>query len=365
VEQAWIDRVQDQADKAQDKLDLELFQHKQNSIKEKIRMGHNDLGRHHHMVGNLNEALKCFVRTRDYGTNVRHTEEMCLNVIRVAIEMRNYSHVVNYVNKAEQALDSPADPSVLVKLRVANGLAHLDGGRYRQAALKFCAMKVEVGKENNQAQHRNVHPDELGFTEVLSAQDVAIYGGICALATFERQELAAKVVDEPAFKQFLELAPEMRELVSDFYGSRYASSLAHMAKLKGDLLLDVYMAPHVAKLYGMIRSRALVQYFTPFASVRMPLMADAFSTTVPELQKELSELIMKKEIKARIDAHNQILHVRTAEQEASSFEKALVAGVEYARQTAALILRLELIRHDLAIKVPRTHAPPRGDRDDD
>jgi COP9 signalosome complex subunit 1 len=115
----------------------------------------------------------------------------------------------------------------------------------------------------------------------------------------------------------------------------------------------------------MIRSRALVQYFTPFASVRMPLMADAFSTTVPELQKELSELIMKKEIKARIDAHNQILHVRTAEQEASSFEKALVAGVEYARQTAALILRLELIRHDLAIKVPRTHAPPRGDRDDD
>ena len=36
-------------------------------------MGHNDLGLHHLATGNLNEALKCFVRTRDYGTTGRHT----------------------------------------------------------------------------------------------------------------------------------------------------------------------------------------------------------------------------------------------------------------------------------------------------
>mmetsp|Transcript_53926 Transcript_53926/g.128175 ORF Transcript_53926/g.128175 Transcript_53926/m.128175 type:complete len:466 (-) Transcript_53926:74-1471(-) len=366
-DQAWVDKVQEQSDKALEKLEVDLCQHKLNSIKEKVRMGHNDLGHHFHLVGNLNEALKCFVRTRDYGTNAKHLEEMCLNVIRVAIEMGNYSHVVNYVNKAEQnvpALEAPVDPAVVVKLRAASGLAHLDAGKYKLAALKFCAMKVEVGKENSQAIYKNVHPDELGFSEALSAQDVAIYGGICALATFDRTELAAKVVEDTAFKQFLELVPEMRELIADFYGSRYSSCLAHMATIKGDLQLDIYMAPHVTKLYGMIRSRALVQYFTPFASVRMPLMAEAFSTTVPALQKELSDLIMKKEIKARIDAHNQILHVRTADQEASTFEKALATGVEYERQTGALLLRLELIRNDLSIKVPRAHAPPR-DRDDD
>lgn len=54
---------------------------------------------------------------------------------------------------------------------------------------------------------------------------------------------------------------------------------------------------------------------------------------------------------ARIDAHNQILVVRTADQEASTFDKALATGIEYERQTAALLLRLELIRNDLAIKV--------------
>ena len=36
-------------------------------------MGHNDLGTQHLAMGNLNEALKCFIRTRDYGTTDKHT----------------------------------------------------------------------------------------------------------------------------------------------------------------------------------------------------------------------------------------------------------------------------------------------------
>ena len=44
-------------------------------------------------------------------------------------------------------------------------------------------------------------------------------------------------------------------------------------------------------------------------------MAQAFSTTVPELQKELTDLIMKKDIKARIDSHNKIVYARQADQE--------------------------------------------------
>ena len=38
-----------------------------------VRMGHNDLGTQHLAMGNLNEALKCFIRTRDYGTTDKHT----------------------------------------------------------------------------------------------------------------------------------------------------------------------------------------------------------------------------------------------------------------------------------------------------
>ena len=75
-----------------------------------VRMGHNDLGQHHVVTGNLNEALKCYMRTRDYGTTSRHTLDMCMHVIRVALLIPNYSHVLNYVSKAEQ-VPTPTNPT--------------------------------------------------------------------------------------------------------------------------------------------------------------------------------------------------------------------------------------------------------------
>ena len=194
----WLERTQEQNEKQADKLDVDLCQHKLNSIKEKVRMGHNDLGNHHYAVGNLNEALKCFMRTRDYVTSTKHTVDMCLSIIRVSVEMGNFSHVINYVTKAEQQPEQPTDLSVVAKLRAAAGLAHLDGCKYKQAALKFTQMKIEVGKENNQPIIKNIHPDELCYSEVMAPQDVAIYGGLCALATFDRTELASKVIRVPS-----------------------------------------------------------------------------------------------------------------------------------------------------------------------
>jgi len=194
----WVESTQAQNDKQVDKLEVDLCQHKLNSIKEKVRMGHNDLGNHFYAVGNLNEALKSFMRTRDYGTTTKHTLDMCLSIIRVAIEMGNFSHVTNNVAKAETQPDLSTDISVVAKLRAAAGLAHLDGGKYKQAAQKFTQMKIEVGKENNQPVIKNIHPDELCYSEVIAPQDVAVYGGLCALATFERPELASKVRPPPA-----------------------------------------------------------------------------------------------------------------------------------------------------------------------
>eukprot|EP00285_Hemiselmis_virescens_P002783 CAMPEP_0173414750 /NCGR_PEP_ID=MMETSP1356-20130122/84490_1 /TAXON_ID=77927 ORGANISM="Hemiselmis virescens, Strain PCC157" /NCGR_SAMPLE_ID=MMETSP1356 /ASSEMBLY_ACC=CAM_ASM_000847 /LENGTH=480 /DNA_ID=CAMNT_0014376953 /DNA_START=96 /DNA_END=1538 /DNA_ORIENTATION=- len=365
-DQSWIDRVQESNDKTLEKLELDLCQHKLNSIKEKVRMGHNDLGHHHYNVGNLNEALKCYVRTRDYGTTTKHQTDMCLNIIKVGIEMNNYSHVVNYINKAEQASTEKLEGPVVGKLRAASGLAHLDSAKYKQAALKFVNMKIEVTEPNNPPTIKNIHPDDLAFNQVIAPQDIAIYGGLCALATFDRAELSSKVIDDVAFKQFLELVPDMRELIFDFYGSRYSSCLALMDKIKGDVSLDMYLGKHVDSLYESIRSRALIQYFTPYASVKMSLMAEAFSTTVDDLQKELAQLIMKKEIKARIDSHNKIVFASHADQEASTYRSALQMGLQYEKRTAALLLRADLILNDLCIKAQRGMGPPRGDpRDED
>jgi len=268
---------------------------------------------------------------------------MCLSVIKVSIELGNYAHVANYVGKAEQTPDL-SDKVVVAKLKVCAGLANLESKKYKMAARKLIETTIDLN--NN-------------FNEVLAPQDVAMYGGLCALASFERSDLKKKVIDSPSFRNFLELTPELREIINDFYSSRYASCLKYLDKIKSKLLLDIHLHEHVEALYQKIRNKALIQYFSPFISVDLNTMASAFNTNVTGLEKELSRLIMDNSISARIDSHNKRLYARTTDQRSSTFEKTISMGDEYQENTQALLLRVNLLRNDFIVKPPR-----RGERDE-
>ncbi len=73
-----------------------------------------------------------------------------------------------------------------------------------------------------------------------------------------------------------------------------------------DLELDMHLHSHVKALYDEIRSRALVQYFSPFVTVDLNRMAAAFNSPVGQLESELAGLIMGGKISARIDSHNKV-----------------------------------------------------------
>jgi len=341
TDQGWIDAVTKKGDQAQEKLELELNNSKTQLIKESIRMGHNDLGDFYYNRGDLNSALKSYVRTRDYCTTSAHILQMCMNVIRVSIDMRNYAHVVNYVAKAEQTPDLK-DKVIIAKLKVAAALTNLDGKKYKLAARKFLETTIDLG--NN-------------FSEVMSAQDVGIFGGLTALATFDRQELKKRVIDNATFRPFLELVPEVRELISDFYASRYASCLKYLDKMKNPLLLDMFLHEHVESLYQKIRNKALIQYFSPFTSIDLNIMASAFNTSVAGLEKELGKLITEESISARIDSHNKRLYARQVDQRTATFEKAVKMGEEYITNSRNLLLRVNLVKSEFMIR------PPRRDRD--
>ena len=86
-------------------------------------------------------------------------------------------------------------------------------------------------------------------TDLICFQNVATYGGLCALATFDRSELHRLVIASPSFKLFLELEPQLREALFAFHGSKYELCLATLAKMRDNLMLDMYLAGHVEALY--------------------------------------------------------------------------------------------------------------------
>ncbi|KAH9622724.1 hypothetical protein KSS87_018570 [Heliosperma pusillum] len=307
----WIDSVERRAEQRKEKLENELNAYRTNLIKESIRMGYNDFGDFFYAHGQLGDAFKNYVRTRDYCTTAKHIVNMCLNAILVSIELVQFSHVNSYVSKAEHTPEA-LEPITTAKLRCAAGLAHLETKKYKLAARKF----LEVGPElaNN-------------YSEVIAPQDVATYGGLCALATFDRSELKA------CAKHF-----------------RYASCLNYLESLKANLLLDIHLHDHVETLYKEIRHKALIQYTLPFVSVDLNMMADAFKTSVSGLQKELETLITNNQIQARIDSHNKILYARHADQRNATFQRVLQTGAGFDRDVRSMLLRANVIKYDFSHK---------------
>uniref|UniRef100_A0A452I654 PCI domain-containing protein n=1 Tax=Gopherus agassizii TaxID=38772 RepID=A0A452I654_9SAUR len=340
LDTAWVEATRKKALLKLEKLDTDLKNYKGNSIKESIRRGHDDLGDHYLDCGDLSNALKCYSRApRDYCTSAKHVINMCLNVIKVSVYLQNWSHVLSYVSKAESTPEI-AEVRGFFPLQISDVssicLAELAARKYKQAAKCFLLASF----------------DHCDFPELLSPSNVAVYGGLCALATFDRQELQRNVISSSSFKLFLELEPQVRDIIFKFYESKYASCLKMLDEMKDNLLLDMYLAPHVRTLYTQIRNRALIQYFSPYVSADMRKMATAFNTTVAALEDELTQLILEGLINARIDSHSKILYARDVDQRSTTFEKSLLMGKEFQRRAKAMILRAAVLRNQIHVKSP-------------
>ncbi len=79
---------------------------------------------------------------------------------------------------------------------------------------------------------------ELGssFNNVIAAQDVALYGGLCALASFDRPDLRRHIVDNISFRELLELNPEVRLRASQGCSCLHCSQL----HLEATIVLTLY-----------------------------------------------------------------------------------------------------------------------------
>jgi len=339
----WMEARTKQAAVKLEKLDTDLKNYRSNGIKESIRRGHDDLGDHFLDCGDLTNALKCYSRARDYCTSGRHVINMCVNVIRVSVYLQNWSHVTSYVNKATATpgLEDGAGSknsehqSTMMRLQCCAGLAEMANRQYKSAAKKLTTANLD-------------HCGEL--TDIMSTQNIATYGGLCALATLDRVELYKQVITSSSFKLFLELDPQLREVLSNFHGSKYGKCLSLLDEMKDNLMLDMYLAPHVETLYGMIRNRSLVQYFSPYMSADMKIMAQSFNTTVADLENELTSLILDGQIQARIDSHNKVLVSQEVDQRNSTFERALEMATAYQRRARMLILRSAILKADVVVK---------------
>ena len=370
----WSSQMHLENQNEKKRLDEGLTSSKASSLKESIRLAHNDLGDYYYNIGNLKEAFTCYQKSREYGTSVKHTLALCMNSIRVALELNNMSQVLLYANKglailknvdqmnaSENEKKMTQKPSIMqqagsgieglgvggeskeeqnltcAKFTCAAALAHLHFDKYTEAAKHFTSLKTEIGNS---------------YTEVVSQQDVAVYGGLCALATFDREQLKKHIVHENVtFRDMLSTVPEMRDIIEDFWNSRYPQCLSKLNLIKKELLLDIHIGKHVHKLFSLIRQKALIQYTKPFSALSLTTMASAFNCdSVETLEKEIADLITRDKIRARIDSRGEkILRAKEFDKRTETFERVQKTAEKFVENARDALLRSSLNRLDLAL----------------
>ncbi len=255
-------------------------------------MGNEDLGKHYQAIGDLNKAFEAFSRMRQDVSMARQIVDISRHLIEVAVEQRNWVAVTSNVQKIRGTMTTDGEDKYLLPFLYATaGLAQLDSGEYHAAALQFLQTPSGMGSSCN---------------NIISPNDVAIYGGLCALATMERDELQSTVLENSSFRTYLELEPHIRRAITFFVNSRYYECLNILESYRTDYWLDIYLQKHIDDLYNQVRSKSIVQYFIPFSCVTLDSLNTAFAAAGKTIDKELATMIQRKELDARIDTQNRV-----------------------------------------------------------
>ena len=312
-------------------------------------MGCEDLGRHYHLIGDLPNAIKAYSKERDSVQTPAHMAIMNLHLMHVAIDQNNWLGVQSHVHKLRNLTQTPTEAErAQPKLCAAMGLAQMATGNYRDAAMSLLATDPRM------LQARLDDPnDPDAYNEVVTPNDIAVYGGLCALASMNRNELQIHVLGNSAFRNYLELEPHIRRAISFFVSSKYSACLTILESYKSDYLLDIYLHRHVNEIYYRIRSKAIVQYFIPFSCVTLAALATAFNTDETTIERTLVNMIENGTLDARIDLEERVLLAQQIDHRRQVHEEALAMAKEYERTVQLRLLRMEIIHAGLEVKVPK------------
>lgn len=100
------------------------------------------------------------------------------------------------------------------------------------------------------------------------------------------------------------------------------------------------MSPHYSTLVNLITNRALLSYFSPFGTVSLKRMSEAFGWDENFTLRYVLNLIKKGDMSARIDLNNGVLVARNRDVRAEAFKHALEEGEKIGKREVAAHLRL-------------------------
>lgn len=284
---------------------------------------------------------------REFCTVPKHAAEMSLKLILTAAAQRQWMTVQSNVFKLQNLSLKPEDKAkVDPMLWPISGLGHMASGAYKDAA--SCFLRTDPAYATVEAV-AGVKPS----TQILTANDVAVYGGLCALASLPREQLSSRVLENADFRSFLELESHLRRAIVCFCNAKYTQCLEILESYRADYLLDVHLQRHVEPLYAAIRRKSIIAYCAPFDRVSIAAMGSAFGVNERRMEQELYEIIKKGDLNARLDVVDMLLVAKDEDKRAAAYTRALEMAQEHEKALQLRLFRINMLQHGFDIRPPR------------
>jgi COP9 signalosome complex subunit 1 len=366
LDTAWAEKKTRETQQEQDRLEHELKSYKNNLIKESIRvhlqprarrspvanssqMGNEDLGHFYLDTGDYSSAHKAYMKMREHCTSNKHLADMTLRLVYCSIAQKSWLGVQTNIAKVEAAQLRGDDKAKLEPIvSVCNGLSHMSISNFREAANHFIRTSP-------------TYPTSEPFAnitwqrDVISANDVAVYGGLCALASMDRSDLQDRVLANSDFRNFLELEPHIRRAINLFCASKYSACLSVLEGYRIDYALDIHLSKVLATIYTRIRTKSIVQYFIPFSCVTLDEMAAKFpSTGAARIEDELEDMINAGTLNARIDLVDRLLISPPENPRVKVHADALAMAERYDHTLRLRLARLNMLAAGMEVKVDKS-----------
>ncbi|KAL7789797.1 PCI domain-containing protein [Trichoderma ceciliae] len=334
-DEQWIESTEVANRTETTRLETELKGYKNNLIKESIRMGNEDLGKHFESIGKLTEATEAYNKMRHDVSTTKHIFDCGMHLASVAFQRHDWATILSNVGKISNIQSGDDEQAQQAYTKVASGVALMGLGNFYDAAVTLLHTSP------------NVSPTE--YNMVASPNDVAIYGGLLALATMDRKALQVRILDNQSFRTFLEHEPHIRKAISLFVNGRYSNCLSILESVRADYLLDIYLQPHITAIYSLIREKCIVQYFIPFSCVTLDSLDAAFGTPNRSVEPELIRMIRDGSLRARIDAKNRLLAAVSPDPRLVVQTNALAVARKYEQEAKERLRRMNIIAAGLEV----------------
>ena len=129
--------------------------------------------------------------------------------------------------------------------------------------------------------------------------------------------------------------------------------MAFLDSYQQRLNLDLYFSDHVSGVIQKIKENSILQYFSAFVAVKLPVMATALNLTVEKLEKDTARLIEEGKLNGKIDCDLKVLQAKTSNQRRQALQMQLMPEKSSLREANLAMLRMNIAKHRFVHDDPR------------